>query len=91
MFAAGVYTVWAGEQLVHVGMTGRAMRQEDIAAACASPTSGPLHIRLALREDFVTGQVADLFAPPSLPEKSPHESTGRAPAHKPTMCALYPQ
>jgi hypothetical protein len=34
--AAGVYTVWDGDQLLYVGMSGRAMTAEDLEVPSVS-------------------------------------------------------
>jgi hypothetical protein len=45
--AAGAYSIWMGEQLVYVGMSGRSATEEKLVAARAKKKASGLRTRLA--------------------------------------------
>lgn len=48
--AAGVYTIWQHDKLIYVGMAGRSLTPEHVAAGRAGSKRGSLFSRLASHE-----------------------------------------
>jgi hypothetical protein len=71
--AAGVYTVWDGDRLVYVGMSGRAMTADDLEASPGGPAI-PKGLRTRLNAhasgrrsgDQFCVYICDRFAVPAL-------------------------
>ena len=81
--AAGVYTVWDGDRLVYVGMSGRAMTAEDLEASTGS-RAVPKGLRTRLNAhasgrrsgDQFCVYICDRFVVPALTPSQQHQLAG---------------